>query len=940
MDDFDDFLNSPPEAATKTSTDPVSKPATGGAGDDFLFDDKKSSESLAAAVKGEAIKPNELKTEATVIDASGAAKDVSKPEASVVDKPASSKKKDKGKEKAKAQSPAVVNPVVKDDETILALPAVQLPVIMSEEPKLKVLPAAAAAVKGEAIKPNELKTEATVVDASGAAKDVSKPEASVVDKPGSSKKKDKGKEKAKAQSPAVVNPVVKDDETILALPAVQLPVIMSEEPKLKVLPADVKSVVESSQASVEDVFAEGSENFPVSAPKISDVTPVVNSSGITDDSKSTVAAMVKSESPIVKPVPFDDDDDLFSDVVLKVPQVVDKVALIKDVPKMDAAADNMDLGVDVLKVQTATKITALGVGKNLLSNEDDDFLSDLSAPVVKAPAVIKGDMVTPSKQSVTKVPNTKDDDDFDDLFGDSTPTVKAVTKARAVGAISVSTPAKAAVASTTGALDKVSAPSAVKSSASAPSAVASTVDLNVTAASDPTFSAEFDDLFGSDLTPATKAVKVDSVVDKAAKGLFDEKATVPSVTATTPVSTSTPAPIVGLVSLKESQDDDLDFLSWLGDSTPPVKASASPTSTPAPPAEKKPNASLSLDSQIKNIPLQQPSSTDSGVTSPTQSQSKVKAMMDIFFDDLFGGQQQQAPNATTEREVPLKLKMTSADFERKVEEMVIASFVDVPLLRSLLLEGGYVPSQCRAQVWCLLLTGSCTSFEDPELGDTQRLSTLASELRNHGLLLTDCQAVVNKDNVAAGSMLQEDLQDILILYCTRREREYSSVLCNLLTPLLSAPNPFSKEMASSCFYSLASEFAPLLSLDYASMDTALGTVHSWLRLLVVYHSPAVAQHLDRALPGWELAAALPVSGDHADMETDMNTDATDGTADDRTWSEKGPQKGKEEKWGIPLNWVCGAFSGSLPAEQCCFLLDWAIVSKQRYAGQHHVRCII
>jgi hypothetical protein len=111
-----------------------------------------------------------------------------------------------------------------------------------------------------------------------------------------------------------------------------------------------------------------------------------------------------------------------------------------------------------------------------------------------------------------------------------------------------------------------------------------------------------------------------------------------------------------------------------------------------------------------------------------------------------------------------------------------------------------------------------------------------------------------------------------------------------------------------------------------------------LRLLVVYHSPAVAQHLDMALPGWELAAALPVSEVHTEMETDLNTDATDGTADDRTWSDKGPQKGKEGKWGIPLNWVCGAFSGSLPAEHCCFLLDWAIVSKQRYAGQHHVRC--
>jgi hypothetical protein len=924
MDDFDVFLNSPSEAATKTSKDPVSKPVTGGPGTDLLFDDEKSAELLAAAVKAKTTEPNEINTEATVVDASGVAKDISKPEASVVEKTASNKKKDKGKDKAKAQSPALVDSVVKDEEMKLVVPAVQLPIVASEEPKLQI-PAAATAAKDKITEPNELSSEAPVVDASGVAKDISKPESSVVEKTASNKKKDKGKEKAKSQSPAVVDSV---DGT--------KPIIMSEDSKLKTIAADVKSVVENSKASVDDIFAEDSGSFLVSDAKVPDIgNPVSSLGGVADDLNSTVAATAKSKTPNVKPVAIDGDDDLFSDVDVKVPKVVDTDAVSKAISEVDAVADKIDMGVDALKVQTPAKITADAVGKKFVIDEDDDFLSDLAVPAVKSPPVMKAEMVTPSKLPVTKVPNTKDDDDFDDLFGDSTIAVKSVTKAGKVEPISDSAPATVAGASTIGALEKISVPSVVVSSTSVPSVAASNGDVK-TAATDPTFSAEFDDLFGSDLTPVTKAVKVESAADKTDKGQLGEKATLPAVTSTvTPASASTPAPVAGLAAPKDPQDDDLDFLSWLGDSTTPVKATATATATPASTTEKKPNPSLSIESQIKNIPVKQPTNTDSGVTSPTQSQSKVKAMMDIFFDDLFGGQQQPAPNATTEREVPLKLKMTSADFERKVEEMVISSFVDLPVLRSLLLEGGYVPSQSRAQVWCLLLTGSCSSFEDPELGDTQRLSTLASELRNHGQLLTDCQAVVSKNDTAAGSILQEDLQDILILYCTRREREYSSVLCSLLTPLLSAPNPFSKEMASSCFYSLASEFAPLLSLDYASMDTALGTVHSWLRLLVVYHSPAVAQHLDRTLTGWELAAALPVSDTHTEMDSDMNTDATDGTADDKTWADKGPQKGKDGKWGIPLNWVCGAFSGSLPAEQCCFLLDWAIVSKQRYAGQHY-----
>ena len=62
MDDFDGFLNSPSEAATKTSKDPVSKPVTGGPGTDLLFDDEKSAELLAAAVKAKTTEPNELNT--------------------------------------------------------------------------------------------------------------------------------------------------------------------------------------------------------------------------------------------------------------------------------------------------------------------------------------------------------------------------------------------------------------------------------------------------------------------------------------------------------------------------------------------------------------------------------------------------------------------------------------------------------------------------------------------------------------------------------------------------------------------------------------------------------------------------------------------------------------------------------------------------------------
>ena len=116
---------------------------------------------------------------------------------------------------------------------------------------------------------------------------------------------------------------------------------------------------------------------------------------------------------------------------------------------------------------------------------------------------------------------------------------------------------------------------------------------------------------------------------------------------------------------------------------------------------------------------------------------------------------------------------------------------------------------------------------------------------------------------------------------------------------------------------------------------ALSVVHYWLRLLVLYHSPAVAQHLDRALPGWEKSLTAALSGAHsrtrtADTQTGTQDDASEAMSDGKSEG-KGEGKGGDA-WGVPLNWICGMFAGSLPAEHSSFILDWALISQQRYAG--------
>ena len=43
-------------------------------------------------------------------------------------------------------------------------------------------------------------------------------------------------------------------------------------------------------------------------------------------------------------------------------------------------------------------------------------------------------------------------------------------------------------------------------------------------------------------------------------------------------------------------------------------------------------------------------------------------------------------------------------------------------------------------------------------------------------------------------------------------------------------------------------------------------------------------------------------------------------------------KAAEPRGLVPLNWICGLFSGSLPSEQGVILLDWAILNQERFAG--------
>ena len=139
------------------------------------------------------------------------------------------------------------------------------------------------------------------------------------------------------------------------------------------------------------------------------------------------------------------------------------------------------------------------------------------------------------------------------------------------------------------------------------------------------------------------------------------------------------------------------------------------------------------------------------------------------------------------------------------------------------------------------------------------------------------------------------------------------------------------------------------------MGRAIDKIHAWTRLLVLYHSPALAHHLDRVQPGWEkptrgLSAAENEQkknrSDLAELEKAYGLDSMEEEAepDDGTKARSCPggggiasaspsmAKAAEPRGLVPLNWICGLFSGSLPSEQGVILLDWAILNQERFAG--------
>lgn len=240
-------------------------------------------------------------------------------------------------------------------------------------------------------------------------------------------------------------------------------------------------------------------------------------------------------------------------------------------------------------------------------------------------------------------------------------------------------------------------------------------------------------------------------------------------------------------------EDGQDFLDWLQQDSPRKKSVADPEQETR---AWSPNASFIETSKHLHTDIKDVS----------------RESMDSFFNDVFGS---PSPSSKQHKSLDAVSEGEEQSYDEQVLSIVQSSFPDIQQLKRIICEAGYIPNKLRAQVWALLLNESCVEDEE-----ARHYHTEGVEFENQQALVSDCSAVIASATVklsaAEAEVLRKDMHDILALYCQRRSIAYSTILCRLLSPLLVVPERASRTMSSSCFYTLASDFIPLINLNVSS----------------------------------------------------------------------------------------------------------------------------
>jgi hypothetical protein len=204
-------------------------------------------------------------------------------------------------------------------------------------------------------------------------------------------------------------------------------------------------------------------------------------------------------------------------------------------------------------------------------------------------------------------------------------------------------------------------------------------------------------------------------------------------------------------------------------------------------------------------------------TIDTTDKETIKPLsMDNFLDEVFGDQAISLKALHTSKVVTQSIsfpieeaKKPKIDYLIELEILLNSKFPDVEKMRILLLRHiGYVPKKFRGRLWNFLLTGN--SIEDGEASSSGQSNCNFS---NSKIMMSHIKQLSKSiTTIDENSYLYKSFVRILELYYSRRQVEYDHYYSILLSPILLSTEPMKLSLASSCFYNLASEFIPLISL--------------------------------------------------------------------------------------------------------------------------------
>jgi hypothetical protein len=281
-------------------------------------------------------------------------------------------------------------------------------------------------------------------------------------------------------------------------------------------------------------------------------------------------------------------------------------------------------------------------------------------------------------------------------------------------------------------------------------------------------------------------------------------------------------------SATNSTPSDQDFLSWL-EETPKKSASNDfSSSTPSVPIDEKPTSSTNLN----QLPVSQAN------TSQTKLDNAPPSNVDAFLDDVFGvdtspkttpvktvkNEPVKEDSAHTKSKQTFSSSISSSStisssskehsYESEIENILTSPFPDLGQLRLLIDSHGFIPIKYRVKVLVLLLTGSCLVDEEASS------FTASTNDKNFFIdLIPDCEILLKNNGMNENKSIVEMISDVVYLYCQRRSVEYknvySRIMLSILGDLQNSENMknLSKPLLSSCFYSIASSFLPLIGLQ-------------------------------------------------------------------------------------------------------------------------------